>query len=38
MPDGRLALIEAATFAFAERGYEAADLRSIARVLIATEM
>ncbi|MEN3227655.1 TetR/AcrR family transcriptional regulator [Methylorubrum rhodesianum] len=31
MPDGRLALIEAATFAFAERGYEAADLRSIAR-------
>ncbi|WP_199636522.1 TetR/AcrR family transcriptional regulator [Serratia sp. PAMC26656] len=30
MPDGRAALISAATFAFAERGYEAADLRSIA--------
>jgi AcrR family transcriptional regulator len=32
MPDGRSALIKAATAIFAERGYEAADLRSIARI------
>jgi AcrR family transcriptional regulator len=32
MPDGRSALIRAATAVFAERGFEAADLRSIARM------
>lgn len=32
MPDGRQALVDAATCVFAERGYEAADLRTIARV------